>query len=243
MSDVLALLGSWDPAPPRLTWYGTDGERVELSGRTLRTWVVKAANLLHVEADVDTSSRVGVALPPHWRALVWDLAVRALGAEPVLDVAPDDAGDWDALVTHRPQHASADVVLAVPLPALAMSWSGDLPDGALDGAAELMAQPDDPVFAPPPPLRDAPDGGPRVLLLAEAPVAEVADRAWQAWSAGGSVVLATQRTDAELARIAEQESATVAGRNVTVVRRTQRAVDGRGDRASISEVLREGRAT
>jgi uncharacterized protein (TIGR03089 family) len=241
--DLLPLLGSWDPAPPRLVWYGPDGERVELSGRTLRTWVVKAANLLHTEADAGPGTRVAIALPVHWRALVWHVATHAVGADPVLVTADgEDPGPFDVVVTDRPGDApSADLVVAVPLPALAMAWPGALPAGALDGAAELMAQPDDPLFAPPPPLRGAPAGGPRVLLLAEPPVGELVDRAWRAWSAGGSVVLVTPRPDAALTAIAGQEHAAVAEPNILEVRRAQGVVDGHVDRATILEVLREGR--
>ena len=55
---------------------------------------------------------------------------------------------FDVVVTDRPQAWSriADVI-AVPLPALARSWPEALPAGVIDGASELMGQPDVPVFA------------------------------------------------------------------------------------------------
>ncbi len=43
---VLAAATASDPGRPRLTWYGADGERVELSARVLENWVAKTANLL-----------------------------------------------------------------------------------------------------------------------------------------------------------------------------------------------------
>ena len=53
MSDVPALLQQLlaDPGRPRLTWYGPDAERVELSGKVLLNWVAKTANLLTDELD------------------------------------------------------------------------------------------------------------------------------------------------------------------------------------------------
>ena len=45
---VLTLLDAWSggQGAPALTWYGPDGERVELSQRVLANWVTKAMNLL-----------------------------------------------------------------------------------------------------------------------------------------------------------------------------------------------------
>ena len=38
ISRMLDLISS-DPGRPRLTWYGDDAERVELSGAVLQNWV------------------------------------------------------------------------------------------------------------------------------------------------------------------------------------------------------------
>jgi len=130
-----------DGAAPRLTWYGTDGERTELSGRVLANWVTKAANLLVEEADAEPGTTVVLDLPVHWRTLVWALASWTTGARVVLpEEEPDDV---DVVVTTKPEAApgadEADLVLAVALPALAMSWDGpELPDEVIDAAAELM---------------------------------------------------------------------------------------------------------
>ncbi|UNX55766.1 hypothetical protein MF406_05890 [Georgenia sp. TF02-10] len=144
------LLGSFTGAAgtsPRLTWYGADGERVELSGRVLANWVTKAANLLVEEADAEPGTTVLLDLPVHWRVLVWALGSWTAGATVVLpgDLEEDDEdGERPAVViTHRPGEApgtdAADLVLAVALPALAMRWDGaTLPVDVVDAAAELM---------------------------------------------------------------------------------------------------------
>jgi uncharacterized protein (TIGR03089 family) len=130
-----------DGASPRLTWYGSDGERTELSGRVLANWVTKAANLLVEEADAGPGTTVVLDLPVHWRTLVWALASWTTGARVVL---PDeDLEQVDVVVTTNPEEApgveEADLVLAVALPALAMSWDGpELPGEVIDAAAELM---------------------------------------------------------------------------------------------------------
>ena len=135
---------------PRLTWYGDDGERVELSGPVLAQWVTKAANLLVEELDAGPGYRVLLDLPGHWRAVVWALAVWRVGACVV--VAPDrdgsggtvpvsswtDGAPTDAVVTAAPESfPGGRVVVAVALPALARSFPAPLPGGAIDGAAVL----------------------------------------------------------------------------------------------------------
>src|SRR3954470_6954969 len=69
-----------DPGRPRVTWYGSDGERVELSARTLENWVAKTANLLVEDFDAGPGSRICLRLPAHWRAVPWLLAVWSDGA-------------------------------------------------------------------------------------------------------------------------------------------------------------------
>ncbi len=139
VQDLLASLRA-DPGRPRLTWYGPDAERIELSGRVLENWVAKTANLLLEEADAGPGTRVRVDLPTHWRTAVWLLAVWATGAEVVLDDAP--AHPVDVLVTTDPAGSAltgsrAPLVVAVALGALATSFGSPLPDGVLDAAAEV----------------------------------------------------------------------------------------------------------
>src|SRR5690554_3374176 len=108
-----------DPGRPRLTWYGPDSERIELSGHVLDNWVTKTANLLVEEFDAGPGTRVLIDLPPHWRAVVWALAVWRTGAHVVLD--PDVV---DVVVTHRPRAVppaglvARPELVAVALPAL-----------------------------------------------------------------------------------------------------------------------------
>jgi uncharacterized protein (TIGR03089 family) len=210
--DVLTVLTGADPTTPRLTWYGEEGERIELSGRVLANWVTKAANLLTDECGTGVGDRLLLDLPAHWRLLVWACAGRALGAEVEVEVAEagDAAADSDAdvVVTHRPDAwLGAREVIATPLPALARAWPTPLPAGVVDGAAELMGQPDVATFAVARAEVGAERGdGQRLLLPAEDPRALVA-RAWRCWAAGGSVVLVTPRPAPEIAAIGEQEHA------------------------------------
>src|SRR5699024_8978797 len=75
----------------------------------------------------------------HWRTAVWELAVWACGGTLAPLGAPDAAAE--VLVGNAPAPQGAPLVIAVALPALARAVP-DLPEGAIDGAAELMAQPD-----------------------------------------------------------------------------------------------------
>jgi uncharacterized protein (TIGR03089 family) len=225
VTRLLAALRADDPGRPRLTWYGPDGERVELSASVLSNWVAKTANLLVDELDAGPGSRVGLALPAHWRTVVWLLGTWSAGACAVIG----DAG-VDVLVTHRPEAGAAPVVVGVALPALAASFGAGLPAGAIDGASEVRAQGD--TFAPPgrpagnDPGFEAGDGvldyaqlrtaatrgfaGGVRLLTGAGPQQAVA--AWLApLQAGGSIVL-HHALDAlpapELERLAAQEGVT-----------------------------------
>ena len=138
-----------EPGQPRLTWYGADDERIELSGRVLDNWVTKIANLLVEEFDAGPDTRILVDLGPHWRTVVWALAIWRTGACVVLpaDAAPATAthlaSECDVVVTANPAaHAGATDVIAVPLAGLARAWDGDLPPGAVDGAAAVMSHGD-----------------------------------------------------------------------------------------------------
>lgn len=151
VADVLTSLHR-EPGRPRLTWYGPDGERVELSGAVLDNWVTKTANLLVEELDAGPGTRVSLDLPPHWRALVWALATWRVGACTVVDHAVG-AGAADVVVTHRPASApGGPPVVAVSLGALARRFDGDLPAGAIDAAAAVMTYGDALGWTPP---RDA----------------------------------------------------------------------------------------
>ena len=153
--DLLRALLADDAGRPRLTWYGADGERVELSARTLENWVAKTANLLVEEFDAGPGSRICVRLPAHWRTVTWLLAIWSAGAGAVVPAdgpsAPPADPEPDAVVTADPAAAVAagvrpDRIVAVALPALATGFGPGLPAGVLDGADEVRVRGD--VFVP-----------------------------------------------------------------------------------------------
>lgn len=139
-ADVLAQLLRSDPARPRVTWYDdtpgpTAGERIELSAKVLANWVSKAANALQDEFDVEPGSTVRLALPPHWRALYWALAVWSVGG--CVSVEQGDS-DPDLTITDDPEVAGdATAGVLVTLPALARAASELPPTGVMDEAREL----------------------------------------------------------------------------------------------------------
>lgn len=208
--DLVAALAATGSAHPALTWYSTGAERVELSGRVLANWAVKATGLLVSEADAEAGVRVSLDLPPHWRSVVWALGAWVAGAQVVL--GPDPAAD--VVVTDRPDEAGGApgaVVIAVALPALALRYPAALPPGVLDGAADLMTYPDALGWVPPLDL-DAPalDGGPahgevlewargavvggvepgaRLLVTTDVGSRTVLEAGLATWSADGSLVL------------------------------------------------------
>ena len=67
-ASVLAEILRSDPARPRVTFYEdtpgpTQGERIELSGKTVANWISKAGNALQDEYDLGPGSVVRIALP------------------------------------------------------------------------------------------------------------------------------------------------------------------------------------
>ena len=139
-----------DAGRPRVTWYGPQGERVEFSAKTLNNWVSKTSNLLVDELDAGPGSRLGIALPAHWRTVVWLLAGWSVGAHTLVlaesQPAAPSSQQLDVLITDRPSSppdgAQESVLVVVALPALATRYLGDVPTGALDAAAEVRLQPD-----------------------------------------------------------------------------------------------------
>jgi uncharacterized protein (TIGR03089 family) len=134
VADVLSALVT-APGRPRLTWYGPDGERIELSGAVLDNWVSKTTNLLVEEMDVAPGRTVLLDLPPHWRTVA-TLALAGAAA--------------DVVVTDRPgTDAPGAATIAVALPALARRFDGVLPAGAIDAAQAVMTYGDVIGWAPP----------------------------------------------------------------------------------------------
>lgn len=127
---------------PMLTWYGPDHERVDLTGKTAANWITKATNLLTVELDCGPDSPAWLDLPRHWRTVVWAHALWCTGAY-IAD--PDES---DLVITANPTQAHTHLdTIVIALPALARSVE-DLPEGAIDGAGDLMTQPDSFIMAP-----------------------------------------------------------------------------------------------
>lgn len=193
---------------PHLTFYaGTEAaERVELSGRVLANWVVKAANFLD-EEGVGRDDVVVVDLPVHWRAVAWVWATWVRGAS--VAWACDSAA---VIVTNRPEtHAGSEsLVVAVPLGPFALRWDGDLPEGVSDGG-DIMGQPD--VLCSPgtPGTRAVADSGlsyddldAAIGTGTGARVGFVPHSVWEltrtalcAWRSGGSVVVFSEEIPAE----------------------------------------------
>ncbi|WP_427004315.1 TIGR03089 family protein [Pseudarthrobacter sp. H2] len=208
--ELMTALRSGQSTSPRLTWYGPDAERVELSGRVLDNWVAKTSNLLQDELDAEPGTRLRLDLPAHWKSVILALAAWQLGMEVVFD---DAAAELLATADPGPGTAEGgfDAVLAVALPALAMRWQGELPSGAVDYAAEVRSHGD--VFMPhvdPEAARRAVltaagavhthgelldgfaavhDGAPRLLVPAGHGLESALAQALGAWKSGGSVVL------------------------------------------------------
>lgn len=218
---LLAALQASDPGRPRLTWYGADGERIELSARVLANWVSKTANLLQEELDAGPGTQVRLALPGHWKTVVLALAGWSVGAD--VTQAPAQEQDHatsprdpaqapvhdaaDVLVTDRPQGPQAagappGTVVAVALPSLARRFDAPLPAGVLDYAAEVAGFDD--VFVPSAALDHAGLLGaarrtgvaPLSRLLVQAAAPDALDRVLQALVADGSVVLAARTLSA-----------------------------------------------
>jgi uncharacterized protein (TIGR03089 family) len=216
--ELMTALRSGQSTSPRLTWYGPDAERVELSGRVLDNWVAKTSNLLQDELDAEPGTRLRLDLPAHWKSVVLALAAWQLGMEVVLDAA-----EAELLATAEPGPAAAegafDAVVAVALPALAMRWLGELPSGVVDYAAEVRSHGDffmphvDPEagrravqgaaggayshadllqgFAAPAkgPAAESAEGGERLLVRAAEGLESVLAQSLGAWQRDGSVVL------------------------------------------------------
>jgi len=210
---VLAEILRSDPARPRVTFYEdtpgpTQGERIELSGKTMANWISKAGNALQDEYDLTPGSVVRLGLPPHWRALYWAFAIWSVGGtvDCVGDLAADllICDDDDAAISLAPP--TGDVVL-VTLAALARVHAGPVPPGAMDEARELATYGDQFVALADPspddlalvtkgerrtyrtvvPQWDWPVGA-RVSLAGD--LAQVLEGTLAAWAVDGSVVLA-----------------------------------------------------
>lgn len=203
---------------PILTWYGPD--RIELSGPVLARWLAKADNFLAQEFPFGPGS-AHIALPLSWQRLVWEATLRARSWSLNSDTTEIDltvGDDLDLLISAA---NAGQVAVAQTLAPLALRWPGQLPDAVLDGAGELLGQPDrvmwpDPVGQAGPADADGQSlpilpieaaQGDRLLLTTQDPL-QLLSQAFGAWLVGASVVVIAE-TDGETARrIAEQEAVT-----------------------------------
>lgn len=221
--DHLARAGG----SPRLTWYGGEGERVELSGAVLANWVTKTTNLLVEELDLGPSGRLRLDLPTHWRSVVWALAAWRTGAC-VLTRPGGPAAD--VVVTDRPgEHPDAAALVAVALPALARRFDGDLPAGTIDAAGAVMTYGDVLGWAPTPvPTDPALDDGTTVLTHADLLAGATAGDAPGGASApaGQRVLLLEGRAGAEDLAATLRTALTILAADGSVVLLNGAAADG-----------------
>jgi uncharacterized protein (TIGR03089 family) len=213
---------------PFVTYYdlGT-GERVELSGTTMRNWIAKTSSLLVDELDAEPGTRLWVGLPTHWLRTVWILAAWTVGT-PLVDSAGDIAvtgPDLDLGTSPAARHrlASALLPFGVRFP--------EPPVNFLDLGDVLPGQPDEFVpFSRPADSDPAVELGSRRqtraeliasvvpsaerLLLTPGSLSRDIDAIVAAALGGGSIVLVSgigaQDGDAKAARLAQQERARIA---------------------------------
>jgi uncharacterized protein (TIGR03089 family) len=117
------------------------GERIELSVATFDNWVSKIANLLTDDLDLDPGATISVDLPTHWQSAVtivgaWTAGLRLVAGDQSADVVVVGPG----ALTTRP--ADEAIVVACSLRPFGVRFSEPLPEGWLDFAVEVPAQPD-----------------------------------------------------------------------------------------------------
>lgn len=213
------LASALTPSPlPVVTYYdASTGERIELSGVTLANWVSKVANWLVDDLDAERGTRIRIGLPSHWLRHVWLLGAWRIGAV-VTDHDAQIGLSGPELVADEPTRLAASLrPLGAPF--------AEEPQGFLDIALHVPANPDDFIDVDPP----APDDiaidldGLSVThreLLAVAPItdrvlrepaslAEDARALAAALVGGGSLVVVAGADGEALGRIAEQERARI----------------------------------
>lgn len=132
---------------PAVIWYGID-ERIELSGHVVNMWSSKVAALLDSEIGAP-SLTVHMALPPHWRSIVWAAGIWRAGN--ILTLDSNQGAQLSLACDEANLDPEAEVSALTPLASLALRWPGVLPPLTLDGAADLMSYPDSfaPIACPP----------------------------------------------------------------------------------------------
>lgn len=238
---LLSTLRTSQATSPALVWYGPEAERIELSGRVLDNWVAKTSNLLVEELDAEPGVRVRLDLPAHWKTLVWALAAWQTGCTVVLGDSVEEPGaDVTVTASQDVLDASSGTVVAVAQGAMELRWTGGLPAGAVDFAAEVRSfadtfMPDQSaeedftaLFSPAGPGADgalaltygalaeltaAEAAGAQTLLVPALPdLPAVLTAALRTWAAGGTVVLTAPEVEiTERLLAAERVTARLAG--------------------------------
>jgi uncharacterized protein (TIGR03089 family) len=235
--DALPAALREDAGRPLVTFYdAATGERVELSVATFDNWVSKIANLLTGQLDRGPGERIAVHLPPHWQTTV--LIAGAWRAGMSLELSGSAA---EVTVTSPSPPPGADTstgdVIVCSLRPLGGSVLAPLPDGWIDFAVDVAAQPDvvvqptavspdDPaaVFLTGPLshrelLEQAmttarelglPTGGRLITDANPARASGMAPALAAPLVVGGSVVIVANSSPDQRARIAEQENAATA---------------------------------
>ncbi|WP_157974153.1 TIGR03089 family protein [Desertihabitans aurantiacus] len=230
ITDLLTDRVRRDGSAPLLTCYDVgDGSRTELSATTFANWVAKASNLVVDELDLDAGDAVAVPLlreaPGHWMSLVWVMALWATGAHPRVVAPGEDAGEVAVVgpaALADPDAVTAGTVLVCSLHPLGLGFREPLPAGWVDWSTEVRSQPDR--FAGVPPTPELPAWAePDLVLTQDELVTQsgVAERVlvrpgdpWPTVAAalvrpligGGSAVVVTGGTDADLDRIRAEEN-------------------------------------
>lgn len=160
-AEITRLLSRLAQRPtPAVVWYGSDGGRVELSGRVSENWVAKTANLLVDDLGMMPGDRVVLDPAVHWRTLVLAAAAWRVGAcvvlpdasavdhaqvSTVLDrtgAAPDALPRTDGSAAAAEAQADDRLILAYPALAMRLPDEAGLEDGDIDYCAEIRSHGD-----------------------------------------------------------------------------------------------------
>lgn len=221
--QTLANLVAADPRPI-VTYYDmSTSERVELSSTTLANWVAKTSNFLEFDADAGPGTVLRIGIRSHWLRFVWILASWNVGTA----VTDTTAVPAQIGLSGPELDANEDVKLAASLRPLGARFA-EAPPGFIDIAVEVLSQPDislTTAFPAPDDIAvyDAerpithqqlladtiPDSG--RYVVAPAALLQDARRIVSAARGHGSLVVVAHGSADDLARIADQENATVIG--------------------------------
>ncbi len=213
------LDGLADASRPLLTYYDiATGERIELSGTTTANWVAKTSNFLVDDLDADTSTRIRIGLDTHWLRFVWILSAWNVGAA-VVDSGADiglSGPELEADESHR---------VAASMRPLGGRFVTN-PEGFIDIGAEVPGHGDHffAIDTPVPATLALDIGGvrrshadllglateSRRILIEPGSIERDAELIAATCLGGGSLVMVTSATPADLTRVMEQESAETA---------------------------------